>query len=151
MPTYTLHLGIFLHVVKLRHGTDGFTLPTKEGVLRIFFALKIRLLRPGANPRTWVPKASTLPLVHRSRQTSSKARVKLRYKVVFQDNNIAKEKVSVLTQYLFHCCDIQSSYPSLFLFLKAMLIFFLLQVTQCALFRDFKFKQFNKKDISNVI
>jgi hypothetical protein len=32
-----------------------------------FFGLKIRRLRPGANPRTWVPKASTLPLDHRSR------------------------------------------------------------------------------------
>jgi len=34
-----------------------------------FFALKIRRLRPGANPRTWTPKASTLPLDHRSRLT----------------------------------------------------------------------------------
>ena len=57
-----------LHAVKLRHGTDGFTSPPKEGVLRIFFALKFRRLRPGANPRTWVPKASTLPLDHRSRK-----------------------------------------------------------------------------------
>jgi hypothetical protein len=40
-----------LHVVKLRHGTDGFTSPPKECVLRIFFALKIRRFRPGANPR----------------------------------------------------------------------------------------------------
>jgi hypothetical protein len=32
-------------------------------VLRIFS----RRLRPGVNPRTWVPKASTLPLDHRSR------------------------------------------------------------------------------------
>ena len=55
-----------LHAVKLRHGTDGFTSPPKEGVLRSFFALKIRRLRPGVNPRTWVPKASTLPLDHRS-------------------------------------------------------------------------------------
>jgi hypothetical protein len=55
-----------LHAVKLRHGTDGFTSPPKEGVLRIFFTLKIRRLRPGANPRTWVPKASMLPLDHRS-------------------------------------------------------------------------------------
>ena len=30
-----------LHAVKLRHGTDGFTSPPKEGVLRISFALKI--------------------------------------------------------------------------------------------------------------
>jgi hypothetical protein len=32
-----------------------------------FFALKIQRLQPGANPRTWVPKASMLPLDHRSR------------------------------------------------------------------------------------
>ena len=38
-------------------------------VLRIFYlSLKIRRLRPGLNPRTWVPKASTLPLDHRSRK-----------------------------------------------------------------------------------
>jgi hypothetical protein len=36
-----------LHAVKLRHGTDGFTFPPKEV---IFFALKIRRSRPGANP-----------------------------------------------------------------------------------------------------
>ena len=35
--------------------------------MRIFSPWKIRLLRPGLNPRTWVPKASTLPLDHRSR------------------------------------------------------------------------------------
>ena len=51
----------------LRHGTDGFTSPPKDGVLRIFSPWKIRLLRPGLNPRTWVPKASTLPLDHRIR------------------------------------------------------------------------------------
>ena len=56
-----------LHSENLRHGTDGFTFPPKEGVLRIFSPLKIRRLRPGLNPRTWVPKASTLPLDHRSR------------------------------------------------------------------------------------
>jgi hypothetical protein len=63
-----------LHAVKLRHGTDGFTSPPKEGVLRIFFALKIRRLRPGANPRTKgtkgqhatsrPPKPLSRPLVH---------------------------------------------------------------------------------------
>jgi hypothetical protein len=51
-----------LHAVKLRHGADGFTSQPKE-----FFALKIRRLRPGVNPRTWVLKASTLPLDHRRR------------------------------------------------------------------------------------
>jgi hypothetical protein len=55
-----------LHSANLRHGTDGFTSSPKEGVLRIFSPLKIRRLRPGLNPRTWVPKASTLPLDHRS-------------------------------------------------------------------------------------
>ena len=59
-----------LHAANIRHGTDGFTSPPKEGVLRIFFALKIRRLRRGLNTRTWVLKASTLPLDHRSRSLS---------------------------------------------------------------------------------
>jgi hypothetical protein len=54
-----------LHATNLRHGTDGFTSPPKVGVLRIFSPLKIRRLRPVLNPRTWVLKASTLPLDHR--------------------------------------------------------------------------------------
>ena len=53
-----------LHAANLRHGTDCFTSLPTEGVLRIFSPLKIRRLRPGLNPRTWVPKASTLPLDH---------------------------------------------------------------------------------------
>jgi hypothetical protein len=55
-----------LHAANLRHGADGFTSPPKEGVLGIFSPLKIRQLQPGLNPQTWVPKASTLPLQHRS-------------------------------------------------------------------------------------
>jgi hypothetical protein len=51
-----------LHAANLRHGTDGFTSPPKEGVLRTSLPLKIQ--------RTWVPKASTLPLDHRSRCSS---------------------------------------------------------------------------------
>ena len=58
-----------LHAANLRHGTDGFTSPPKEGVLRIFSPLKIRRRQPGLNPRTWVLKASTLPLDHRSRDS----------------------------------------------------------------------------------
>ena len=34
--------------------------PPKEGMLWIFFARKIRRLRPGSNPRSWVPEASML-------------------------------------------------------------------------------------------
>jgi hypothetical protein len=40
-----------LHAAKLRHGTDGFTSPPKEGMLRIFVARKIRRIQPGLNPR----------------------------------------------------------------------------------------------------
>jgi hypothetical protein len=29
---------VLLHAANLRHGTDGFTSPPKEGMLRIFFA-----------------------------------------------------------------------------------------------------------------
>ena len=55
-----------LHAANLRHGTDGFTSSSKEGVLRIFSPLKIRRLRLGLNPRTWVLKANTLHLDDRS-------------------------------------------------------------------------------------
>jgi hypothetical protein len=48
------------HAAKLQHGTDGFTSPPKEGMLRIFVARKIRRLQPGLNPRTSVPEASML-------------------------------------------------------------------------------------------
>jgi len=65
LPRNSRHL---LHAANLRHGTDSFTSPPKEGVLRIFSPLKFRRLRPGLNPRTWVPKANTLPLDHRNRQ-----------------------------------------------------------------------------------
>ena len=43
-----------------------------------FFALKIRRLRPRFNPRTWVLKASTLPLDHRMTYTVLKLRVFLK-------------------------------------------------------------------------
>ena len=67
MPDFHVTFRDLLHNVNLRHGTKGFTSFPKEDVLRIFSPWKIRRLRPGLNPRTWVPKASTLPLDHRSR------------------------------------------------------------------------------------
>jgi len=44
----------------LRHGTSGFTSHPKEGVLRIFIALKNPSPLPGLNPRPLGPVASTL-------------------------------------------------------------------------------------------
>ena len=51
-----------LHAANLRHGTDGFTSPSppKEGP-------KNPTASAGFEPRSWVPKANTLPLDHRSR------------------------------------------------------------------------------------
>jgi hypothetical protein len=49
-----------LHAVNQRHGTHSFTTLPKEGALRIFSPWKIRRLRPGLNPQTWVPKVSAL-------------------------------------------------------------------------------------------
>ena len=40
MPDFHVTFRDLLHAVNLRHGTDGFTSPPKEGVLRIFFALQ---------------------------------------------------------------------------------------------------------------
>jgi len=39
-----------LHAVKLRHGSDGFTSPPKEGVLRIFFRPKNPKVSAGCEP-----------------------------------------------------------------------------------------------------
>jgi hypothetical protein len=39
-----------LHAVKLRHGTDGFTFPPKEGMLRIFLCLKYSTASAGCEP-----------------------------------------------------------------------------------------------------
>ena len=49
-----------LHAANLRHGTDGFISPPKEGVLRILSPLKIRRLRSGLNPRTNWRNISTI-------------------------------------------------------------------------------------------
>jgi hypothetical protein len=40
ISTFTFHLGIFYMPQNLRHGSDGFTFPPKEGVPEEFFALK---------------------------------------------------------------------------------------------------------------
>ena len=40
IPDFHVTFRDLLHAVNLRHGTDGFTSPPKEGVLRIFFPLK---------------------------------------------------------------------------------------------------------------
>ena len=67
IPDFHVTLRDLLHAVNVWHGTDGFTSPPKEGVLRMFSPWKIRRLRPGLNSRTWVPEVSTLPLDHRTR------------------------------------------------------------------------------------
>ena len=46
---FDFHL-ILSHAANLRHGTDGFTSPPKEGVLRIFFALKNPTASSGFEP-----------------------------------------------------------------------------------------------------
>ena len=50
MPNSTIHSRVLLYAVNLRHGTDGFTSPPKEGVLRIFFALKNPTASAGFEP-----------------------------------------------------------------------------------------------------
>ena len=40
MPDFHVTSRYLLHAVNIRHGTDDFTSLPKEGVLRIFFALK---------------------------------------------------------------------------------------------------------------
>jgi hypothetical protein len=41
---------VLLQAATLRHGTDGFTSPPKEGMLRIFFVLKNPTVLAGFEP-----------------------------------------------------------------------------------------------------
>ena len=50
MPDFHVTFRDLLHAVNLRHGADGFTSPPKEGVLRIFFALKNPTASVGFEP-----------------------------------------------------------------------------------------------------
>ena len=50
MPDFHVTFRDLLHAVNLRHGTDGFTSPPKEGVLRIFFVLKNPTVSEGFEP-----------------------------------------------------------------------------------------------------
>jgi hypothetical protein len=43
---------VLLHAVNLRHGTDGFTSPPKEVMLRIFITLKNPSTSAGIEPAT---------------------------------------------------------------------------------------------------
>jgi hypothetical protein len=52
LPKCDFHVSFrdLLHAANLRHGTDGFTSPPKEGVLRIVFALKNPTASAGFEP-----------------------------------------------------------------------------------------------------
>jgi hypothetical protein len=52
MPDFHVAFRDLLHALNLRRGTDGFTAPPKEGVLRIFFALKNPTASAGFEPAT---------------------------------------------------------------------------------------------------
>ena len=72
MPDFHVAFRNLLHAVNLRHETDGFTSPPKEGVLKIFF----RPEKSDGFGWVWtqelgVPKASKLPLDRRSRCLNS--------------------------------------------------------------------------------
>jgi hypothetical protein len=60
VPTSAVHLGLFFMPQICDMGPTALLPLPKEGVLRIFPPLNIRRLRPGLNPQTWVPEASTL-------------------------------------------------------------------------------------------
>ena len=50
MPDFHVTFRDLLHAVNLRHGKNGFTSFPKEGVLRIFFALKNPTVSAGFEP-----------------------------------------------------------------------------------------------------
>ena len=50
MPDFHVTFRDLLHAVNLRHGTQGFTSPPKESVLRIIFAVKNATASVGFEP-----------------------------------------------------------------------------------------------------
>jgi hypothetical protein len=60
-------LGIFFTCRKSTTWDRRLYFPSEGRRAEDFFDLKIRRLRPGANPQIWVPKTSTLPLDQRIR------------------------------------------------------------------------------------
>jgi hypothetical protein len=67
-----------LHAANLRHGTDGFTSPPKEGVLRSFFALKNPMASAGFEPANLDTKGQ-----HATSRPSKLFRVKkIQYKII---------------------------------------------------------------------
>jgi hypothetical protein len=67
IPDFHVVFRDLLNAVNPRHGTHSFTSLPKEGVLRIFFALKNPTASAGLEPANLVLKASKLPLDHRDR------------------------------------------------------------------------------------
>ena len=63
---FHINLGIFYMLQFYDMGPTAL-LPLRRKACWGIFRLKIRRIRLGLNPRTWVLKASTLPLDHRSR------------------------------------------------------------------------------------
>ena len=83
MPDFNVTFRYLLHAVNLRHGTDGFTSPPKEGVLRIFFALKKPTSSVGFEPANLGTKGQHATLYHRSRYVSNYSDIKLVVSVGF--------------------------------------------------------------------
>jgi len=61
------HFWVLLHAVNLQRGTDGFTSPPKEGVLRIFLPKKSNSFGQVWTRELGYQRPARLPLDHRSR------------------------------------------------------------------------------------
>ena len=70
-----LHFWVLLHAVNLRHGTDGFTSPLKEGTLRIFSPEKFDGFGWVWSRERGYQRPPRSPLDHRSRLTVSTVEV----------------------------------------------------------------------------
>ena len=67
MPDFHVTFGYLLHGRKCTKWDKRLYFPSEGRRTEDFFALKNLGFWPGLNPRTWVPKASTLPLDYWSR------------------------------------------------------------------------------------
>ena len=111
------HFWVRWHAVNLRHGTDGFTFPPKEGVLRIFSPKK-----SDGYGRVWTrelgyQRPARLPLDHRSHSAIIRPNKKTQYCYVHSMSAHIMRMYQYRVLYLVWWCLNESKHVAEFLIL----------------------------------
>ena len=119
MPDFHVTLRDLLHAANLRHGKKRLYFPSEGRRAEEFFRPEnFNGFRPGMNPRTWVPKASTLPLDQRSRSQNNYLQyilfsvVGIYRKMTEERNRLIQEEIVSLKAWLVWEANEQTQFHS---------------------------------------